>query len=105
MAQFDVYPNPEPSQRGKIPFLLDLQCDLLNGLHTTVVAPLYDLEAAQRPALPGLTPIFEIEGRKVAMLTSELAGVPVKRLPPKLVNLSTHRDTIIRALDFVFTGT
>jgi len=39
MAQFDVYPNPEPSQQGKIPFLLDLQCDLLQGLNTTVVVP------------------------------------------------------------------
>jgi toxin CcdB len=105
MAQFDVYPNPEPSQQGKIPFLLAVQCDLLSGLNTTVVAPLYDLEAAKRPELPGLTPIFEVEGRKVVMLTPELAGVPVKRLPPKLGNLSMQRDAIIRALDFVFTGT
>ena len=104
MAQFDVYPNPEPSQQDKIPFLLDLQCDLLHSLNTTVVAPLYDLESTGRPAMRGVMPVFEVGGRKVVMVTPELAGVPLKRLPPKVGNLATQRDSIIAALDFLFTG-
>ena len=104
MAQFDVYPNPEPSQKDKIPFLLDLQSDLLQGLNTTVVAPLYDLELTGRPPMRGVSPVFEVEGRKVVMVTPELAGVPVKRLPSNIGNLARERNAIIAALDFVFTG-
>lgn len=104
MAQFDVYPNPDSGQNRKIPFLLDLQSDLLSGLSSTVVAPLYDPDFADRPPVRELTPVFEVEGRQVVMMTPELAGVPVKRLPRKIGNLSMERNAIIAALDFVFTG-
>jgi toxin CcdB len=104
MAQFDVYPNPEPSQKGKIPFLLDLQCDLLHGLNTTVVAPLYDLDVTNRLQVRGVTPVFEVEGRKVVMVIPELAGVPVRRLPPKIGSLANERSAIVAAIDFLFTG-
>jgi toxin CcdB len=104
MAQFDVYPNPEPSQKDKIPYLLDLQCDLLHGLNTTLVAPLYDLDLTNRHQVRGVTPVFVVEGRRVVMVTPELAGVPVRRLPPKIGNLAVERDAIISAVDFVFTG-
>ncbi|MFM8330669.1 MAG: CcdB family protein [Candidatus Methylumidiphilus sp.] len=103
MAQFDVYPNPE-SRQDKIPFLLDVQCELLSELNTRVVVPLYDMESAGRPPLRGLTPVFTLAGRKVIMMTPELAGVPTKRLPPKIANLAAECDLIIAALDFVFTG-
>jgi toxin CcdB len=104
MAQFDVYPNPEPSQRNKIPYLLDLQCDLLQDLNTRVVAPLYDVAVVNRPQVRGLTPIFAVEGRQVVMVTPELAGIPVRRLPPKIDNLANERSAIIAAIDVLSTG-
>ena len=104
MAQFDVHPNPEPGQKDKIPFLLALQCDLLGGLNTTVVAPLYDAGLANRPPLRGLNPLFEVAGRRVVMVAQELAGVPLKRLPPALGSLAAEREAIVAALDFLFTG-
>ncbi len=41
MAQFDVYANPNPDSQQQIPYLVDIQADLLDHLATRVVAPLY----------------------------------------------------------------
>ncbi|MGH8711698.1 MAG: CcdB family protein, partial [Burkholderiales bacterium] len=40
MAQFDVYRNANPATRARIPYLLDVQSDLLEPLTTRVVVPL-----------------------------------------------------------------
>ena len=40
MAQFSVHRNKNPRTRAEIPFLLDVQSDLLDHLDTRVVAPL-----------------------------------------------------------------
>ena len=40
MAQFDVYRNANPATRTRVPYLLDLQSDLLDPLGTRVVVPL-----------------------------------------------------------------
>ena len=40
MAQFDVYLNPNSSTRRNIPYLLDVQADLLDAMATRVVVPL-----------------------------------------------------------------
>ena len=104
MAQFDVYPNPEPSQKDKIPYLLEVQADLLQDLNTRVVAPLYDMDVANRPQVRGLTPVFEMGGRQVVMITPELAGVPSRRLPPKIGSLAQERSVIVAAIDLLFTG-
>ena len=37
MAQFDVYTNPNLATKRAIPYLLDIQTDLLNSLTTRVV--------------------------------------------------------------------
>ena len=34
MAQFDVYRNPNPKTSSEIPYLLDIQTDLLDNLAT-----------------------------------------------------------------------
>jgi toxin CcdB len=104
MAQFDVYRNANAATRAHIPYLLDVQSDLLDPLATRVVVPL------ARPAVLGgkpaerLCPVFELEGRKLVMLTPELAGVPLKVLGERTANLAIKRQVIIEALDLVFTG-
>src|SRR6266850_1795064 len=40
MAQFDVYRNPNPATRNRVPFLLDVQVGLLDSLATRIVVPL-----------------------------------------------------------------
>jgi toxin CcdB len=38
MAQFDVYTNQNPLTKRAIPYLLDIQTDLLNNLATQIIA-------------------------------------------------------------------
>lgn len=103
MAQFDVYLNPNADTRDVIPYLLDVQSDLLDTLVTRVVVPLVAAEemglAAQH-----LNPQFKIKGESVVMSTAELAGIPIRSLGDKVASLKNRRDEIIAALDVLFTG-
>ena len=103
MAQFDVYTNPNPDTKRAIPFLLDVQTDLLNDLTTRVVVPLYSASAMNKTA-KHLNPQFPIKRSTVVMSTAELAGVAVKNLGDKVCTLKEHRNEIIAALDFLITG-
>lgn len=103
MAQLDVLRNPNPASSEAVPYLLDVQADLLNGLATRVVVPLAAETDAWHPARH-LNPVFVIEGRKVMMSTAEIAGIAVRFLGEKVTSLADRRDEIIGAIDFVITG-
>jgi toxin CcdB len=103
MAQFDVYLNLNPNSQKAIPYLLDVQADLLDSLHTRVVVPLV-LAEEMRLAVKQLNPQFKIKGTAVVMSTGELAGLPLRTLGEKVTSLKSKRDEIIAALDLVFTG-
>jgi toxin CcdB len=103
MAQFDVYLNPNADTRDAIPYLLDVQADLLDMLSTRVVVPLV-LAEEMKLAAKHLNPQFRIKGVTVVMSTAELAGVPVRALGDKVTSLKSKRDEIIAALDLLFTG-
>jgi toxin CcdB len=103
MAQFDVYTNPNSETKRAIPYLLDVQTDLLNTLRTRVVIPLYSVSAMGKAA-KHLNPQFSIKRTTVIMSTAELAGVTVNTLGDKVCSLKEHRNDIIAALDFLFTG-
>jgi toxin CcdB len=104
MPQFDVYRNANPATRARIPYLLDVQSDLLDPLATRVVVPLCKPEVLAGKPAERLNPTFEIEGRKVLMLTPELAGVPRKLLGEPVAGLARERRAIVAALDLVLTG-
>lgn len=103
MAQFDVYLNPNAATRKAIPYLLDVQADLLDTLTTRVVAPLV-LAEEMGLAAKHLNPQFKVKGTAVVMSTAELAGVSNRSLGDKVVSLKNKRDEIIAALDLLFTG-
>lgn len=103
MAQFDVYLNSNPATRKAIPYLLDVQADLLDTLATRVVVPLI-LEKEMGLAAKQLNPQFKIKGTAVVMSTAELAGVSIRSLVDKVMTLKSKRDEIIAALDLLFTG-
>jgi toxin CcdB len=103
MAQFDVSRNPNPDSADAVPYLLDIQADLLDGLNTRVVVPLLTKTAMGKTAKI-LNPMFNIENQQVVMSTAELAGVSVRSLGDKVCSVAQHRDEIIAALDLLFTG-
>jgi len=103
MAQFDVHRNPNPGSNESVPFLLDIQNDVLSDLATRVVVPLYKEALFGRPSRQ-LNPRFTIEGVAVIMSTAELAGIRLQDLGPVVGSLSGFRDDIIAALDFLIVG-
>ena len=104
MAQFDVYRNPNAATRNRIPFLMDVQAPLLESLATRIVVPLCRPDAVGGKPAEHLNPEFELEGRKLVMLTQELAGIPRKALGELAGNLASKRNAIVAALDFALTG-
>ncbi len=104
MAQFTVHRNPESGSRATVPFLLDVQSDLLSELGTRAVVPLYTAAAMKGRIARTLTPQFEVEGRQVVMVTPQLAGVALKVLGPAVGSLAAERNTIVAALDLLITG-
>ena len=103
MAQFDVHRNPNPDSNRDIPYLLDIQSDLLDTLATRVVAPLVEYTSMPRPA-HHLNPVFEVCGERFVLSTAEVAGVPKSALGEVVENFDAHRDEIIRAIDFLIAG-
>lgn len=104
MAQFSAHENTRPESKTTVPYLLDVQSDLLDGLATRVVVPLVPESAVRDAVLKGVMPIFPIDGKPYAMLTPQLAGISKKLLGPAVADLSCHRNEIIGALDILITG-
>ncbi len=48
MSQFDVFDNPNDNTNQSMPYLLDVQSDLLDNLATRVVVPLIAASAMDR---------------------------------------------------------
>ncbi|MGZ8256204.1 MAG: CcdB family protein [Gallionella sp.] len=105
MARFDIYLNPGHSKKSDVPYLLDIQSDLLSALESRVVVPLRRVDRFDSVSLPqNLVPIFEIEGVNCFMETPKLAAVPSKILKAPLASLAEHHASITAALDFLLQG-
>jgi len=104
MAQFTVCRNKNPQTSSAVPYLLDVQNDLLDDLETRVVVPLYPLSSIKGKPLRTLTPILDIEGKRFVMLTPQLAGIPKSELGAPVTRVEQYRYEIIAAIDFLLTG-
>jgi toxin CcdB len=104
MPQLTVYRNPNPRSKSDVPYLVDVQSDLLADLNTRVVIPLFLKKVIRAKPIKGLTPEFEVEGRKVLLMTPQLAGVAVKELGEPAGTLKQHRAEVLAALDLLITG-
>ena len=104
MAQFDVYANPSKTQRGEIPWMVDIQSDILDKLPTRLVIPL-----ALRPNMPAamprsLCPIISWNGTTLVALPHLAAQFRVKDLGPVHGNLRPQASQFVDALDAVASG-
>ena len=101
MTQYDVVPNPDPNTRGRAPYLIVLQHDLLAALPTVVVAPLMrDAPVGVEP----LNPQIDVEGEILRVSTAELFATRRSRLGRPVVNVAHEHDRLVRATDLIFTG-
>ena len=104
MSQFAVYRNPNQATNERFPLLLDVQSDLLDELDTRLVAPLTPRASLLAAPLTRLMPVLQVEGADYVMMTPQVAGIPRRQLGEYVADLSTRRDDIRMALDFLTTG-
>lgn len=104
MAALTVHANPNTKSRPSIPYLLDIQSDLLSSLGTRVVVPLYRQETTTIHPISRLTPVVEFKGQAYVAMVPELAGVAQRELGESAGSLLPARAEILAALDLLFTG-
>jgi toxin CcdB len=102
MAQFDVHRNPEQG-REDIPYVVDIQSDLLSDLPTRLIAPLVRATAFG-PPVGRLHPRFVVEENAVIMLTTEIGVLSPRALGRAVAGLADRRHEIVGAIDMLITG-
>lgn len=101
MARFDVYANPEASERKHTPYFVDLQNDYIDQINTRVVAPLRT-EKAFGPRPKDLNPLLGFGGNALVLDTAALGAVPNSELRKAVGTLRDARAQIQQALDTLF---
>jgi toxin CcdB len=101
MARFDVYANPETSERKHTPYFVDVQNDYIDALTTRVVIPLRR-ETHFGPKARNLNPLFTVGADNVVLDTAALGAVPFSELRKTVASLREQRAAIQEALDTLF---
>jgi len=104
MAQYDIYPNPSPRSRDEVPYLVDVQSDLLADLRTRLVMPLAHTGAQFTQAPRRLSPTFIVEGQVLALQPHLAAGVEARVLKKPVGSLATRAADLRDAMDAVLSG-
>lgn len=99
MAQFDIYKNNGQNKK-QIPYILDIQNDILSNINTRVVVPL----GLNKPYNENINPKFIINSEELTMMTTKIATIPLNSLGDKVGSLEDKRSEILNALDFLITG-
>ena len=103
MARFDVRTNLHRGSRDRVPYLLELQTDLLASLDTRLVAPLVPAARFGPPA-SRLNPVLRIGARNFVMDTALAACIPAIQLGERVVSLAERSAELLGALDFLVSG-
>ena len=104
MSQFSLYQNNDKSTATAYPYFVDVQSEMLDTLNTRLVVPLTSVEMLEKKAPTHLCPVIHIDEGDFVILTHQMASVPTKILRDPVNDLSTFRNEIIAAIDFLITG-
>ena len=103
MSQFAVYANADAASKKRIPYLLDVQSDLIETVGSRVVVPLITAERAGG-VIERLMPRLSVDDQPLVMDTTQIMGIPVHMLGKQMANLSHERRAIIDAIDMLTHG-
>jgi toxin CcdB len=103
MARFDLHQNPSRRSRDRVPYLLDVQADMLADLATRLVAPLIP-KSEHGPVAQRLNPVFKVGAKQYVMATAEMAAISRKDMGERVGSLSAHSTEILDAIDFLVSG-
>lgn len=102
--QFTVYSNT--GKNGTYPLLLDVTSDIIGQLNRRVVIPLLPVEKYPGNSRPErIIPLIRLtDGKEYAVMTHELASIPVRALGIEFCNAEQYRPQIKAAIDFLLDG-
>lgn len=103
MSQFVAYANAHVASRKQIPYLLDVQSDLIATAGSRVVVPLITTERAGG-VIERLMPCLLVQGKPMVMDTAQIMGIPVRMLGKQAADLSQERSVILAAIDMLTHG-
>jgi len=104
LAQFDVYANPQPASRQFVPYVVDVQSDLINQLATRLVMPLTRVGVGEAKLPINLCPSVEIDGEPLTLLAHMAAPVAARLLRKPVGSLHYRASEVSAALDAVISG-
>ena len=101
MARFDVY----ALNRAAIPYVLEVQADLLSHLASVAVVPLVPADTARAETMRKLKPEITINGQAFRLMTTDIGTLRRVSLGKPVVNVEEqYRAVIVDALDFLSQG-
>ncbi|MCC8380449.1 CcdB family protein [Xenorhabdus sp. PB30.3] len=102
--QFTVYRNT--GRTTIYPLLLDVTSDIIGQLNRRIVIPLLPIEKYPDNNRPDrMIPLVRlIDDKEYAVMTHELASIPVRSLGTEFCDATQYRDRIKAAMDFIFDG-
>lgn len=102
--QFTVYSNTGKSV--VYPLLLDVTSDIIGQLNRRVVIPLLPVEKYPGSHRPDrMIPLIRLtDGKEYAVMTHELASIPVRALGVEFCDAAQYRTLVKAAIDFLFDG-
>lgn len=99
----DLHGNKGPS-KAAVPYLLNLQADVLSDLPTRLVAPVREKSQYTYPLIEKLHIPFLLGDREYILFISEMAVVGTAFLGEVEGSLIEHRTEILAAVDLMVTG-
>lgn len=103
MSQFAVYANADTASRKQIPYLLDVQSDLLETAGSRVVVPLL-APGRVGGVIERLMPRLLIGDKHMVMDTTQIMGIPLRMLGKQVADVSHQRHAILVAIDMLTHG-
>ena len=104
MPQFDVYDNPSLRSREWLPYVVDIQSNLLSDLRTRLVMPLSRVAADASQVPRRLAPAFSVLGERLLLQPHSAASIDARLLRKPVSSLVGHAGEIRDALDAVISG-
>jgi len=104
VAQYDVYRNPSAASREGIPYVVDVQSDLLSGLQTRLMMPLAKPEFVPSKGPRSLCPEVQVKGERLRVLPYLAAAFRPRDLGRPVDSLASDAGSLVAALDAVLSG-
>jgi toxin CcdB len=104
MTQYCIHKNARADEAKVIPYLLDVQSNLLKRLSTCVAIPLKKKSAVNEQTMTNLNPTLLIKGEAYILQTQLLAAIPRAQLGEIVQNCSDQSHIITNAIDAVLSG-